>query len=207
MNNRLSPLQKDDQNLTTKRPTSTIPDIPEKIPTNSRNTSPYVTKTVRNKRPLVCTTENYLKNFIPFTVSGNSDYASTIKNGRKGLVVGDSHVKRIRRNVFNKGLKNGKAIFRSFSGANTKQLDHYMLPPLVDEKLDAVIIHVGTKDNLTNANQEKIARNLIKIGLKCKNYGVNNAVISSILVKKNSNLNALIRCVNSLLRDLCNIME
>ena len=77
----------------------------------------------------------------------------------------------------------------------------------MDDKLDAVIIHVGTKDSLTNANQEKIARNLIKIGLKCKNYGVNDAVISSILVKKNPNLNALIRCVNSLLRDFCNIME
>ena len=77
----------------------------------------------------------------------------------------------------------------------------------MDDKLDAVIIHVGTKDNLTNANHEEIARNLSKIGLNCKNYGVNDAVISSILVKKNSNLHVLIGCVNSLLRDLCNIME
>ena len=47
--NRFSPLHNDDQNLTTKRPTSTIPSIPEKIPTNSRNTSPHATNTVRNK--------------------------------------------------------------------------------------------------------------------------------------------------------------
>ena len=32
-------LYNDDQNLTTKRPTSTIPSMPEKIPTDSRNTS------------------------------------------------------------------------------------------------------------------------------------------------------------------------
>ena len=57
-------LHNDDQNLT-KRPTSTIPNIPEKIPTNSRNTSPHATNTMQNKRPLVCTTGNYLKNFIP----------------------------------------------------------------------------------------------------------------------------------------------
>ena len=107
---------------------------------------------MRNKRPLVCTTENYLKNFISFIVPGNSDYASVIKNGRKVLVVGDSHIKRIRRNDFNKELKNGKAIFRSFSGANTRQLDHYILPPLVDDKPDAVIIHVGTNNILTNTN-------------------------------------------------------
>ena len=93
LSNRFSPLHDDDQNLTRKRPTSTIPNITEKIPSNSRNTSLHTTNTVQNKRPLVCTTENYLKNFIPFTVPGNSDYAIIIKNGRKVLVVGDSHIK------------------------------------------------------------------------------------------------------------------
>ena len=96
---------------TTKRPTSTIPNIPGKIPTHSRNTSPHATNIVRNKRPLVCTTENYLKNFIPFIVPGNSDYASVIKNGRKVLVVGNSHIKQIRRNDFTKNLKTVKLSF------------------------------------------------------------------------------------------------
>ena len=73
LSNRFSPRHNDDQKLTTKRPTSTIPDRLEKTPTNSRNTSPHATNTVRNKRPLVCTIENYLKKFIPFTIPGNSD--------------------------------------------------------------------------------------------------------------------------------------
>ena len=171
LSNSFSPLHVD-QNLT--RPTSTIPNIPEKIPINSRNTSLHTTNTMWNKRPLVCTNENYLKNFIAFTVPGNSDYASVIKNGRKVFVVGFSHIKRIRRNDFNKELKNGKAIFQSFSGADTKQLDYYILPPLVDDKPDAVIIHVGTNDTLTNANHEEIARIVIKIGFNCKNHGVND---------------------------------
>ena len=106
--------------------------------------------------------------------------------------MGDSHLKRIRRSDFNKELKNGKAIFRSFSGASTKPMDHYILPLLVDDKPDAVIIHVGTNDILTNANHEEIARNIIKIGLNCKIDGVNDLVIFSVLVKKNPNLNALI---------------
>ena len=75
----------------------------------------------------------------------------------------------------------------------------------MDDKPDAVIIHVGTNDILTNANHEEIARNVIKIDLNCKNYGVNDVVISSVLVKKNPNLNALIRRVNDLLRDLCSM--
>ena len=55
----------------------------------------------------------------------------------------------------------------------------------MDDKPDAVIVHEGTNDIL----------NIIKIGLNCKNYGVNDVVISSILVKKNPNLNVLIRRV------------
>ena len=35
--------------------------------------------------------------------------------------------------------------FKSFSGANTKQLDHYVIPVLVDEK-QAVVIHIGSND-------------------------------------------------------------
>ena len=49
--------------------------------------------------------------------------------------------KRIQRNDFNKELKNGKPIFRCFSGANTDQLDHYILPLLVDDKPYVVIRH------------------------------------------------------------------
>ena len=62
----------------------------------------------------------------------------------------------------------------------------------MDDKPDAVIIHVGNNDILTNANHEEIARNIIKIGLNCKIDGVNDLVIFSVLVKKNPNLNALI---------------
>ena len=54
----------------------------------------------------------------------------------------------------------------------------------MDDKPNAVIVHVGTNDILTNANREEIARNIIKISLNCKNYGANDVVISSTLVKK-----------------------
>ena len=70
---------------------------------------------------------------------------------------------------------------------------------------DAVIIHVGTNDILTNANHEEIASNIIKNGLNYKIYRVNNVVVSSILVGKNPNLNALIRRVNDLSSDLCSM--
>ena len=97
--------------MTTKRPPSTIPNIPEKVSANSKNTSPHAANTARNIRRPVCTTENYLKKFIPIAILGNSDYVSITKNDRKVLVVGDSHVKRIRKNDYIEELKNGKASF------------------------------------------------------------------------------------------------
>ena len=102
-----------------------------------------------------------------------------------------------------KSLKNGKAFFRCFSGSTSKQLNHYIIPSLVDDKPDAVIIHVGTNDVLNKLNHEDIARNIIFIALNCGKYDVNDIAISSVFIRKNPNLNALVRRVNDLLHDLC----
>ena len=94
---------------------------------------------------------------------------------------GDSHIKRIKRNDFNKELRHDKTFFRPFSGANATQLRHYIIPTLVDDKLDTIVIHVGTNDILNHANHENIAHSITNIGLDCKNNGVNEVLISSIL--------------------------
>ena len=81
-----------------------------------------------------------------------------------------------------KSLKNGKAFFRCFSGSTSKQLNHYIIPSLVVDKLDAVIIHVRTNDVLNKLNHEDIARNVISIALNCRKYGVNDIAILSVLI-------------------------
>ena len=100
-------------------------------------------------------------------------------------------------------LRHGKAFSRSFSGANAKQLCSYIILSLVNNKPDAIVIHVGTNDILNHANHENIAHSIINIGLDCKTNGVDEVLISSILVKKNPNLTAIVRGVNDMLRDLC----
>ena len=67
-------------------------------------------------------------------------------------------------------LRSGKALFRSCSGANSRQLDHYIIPTLVNEKPDIVLQHHVTIAILGNANDTELANNLINIGLNCKNY-------------------------------------
>ena len=145
--------------------------------------------------PTENTTENYLLNYNAPTVPGNSSYATVSKFGKKNFVVGDSHVKRIKRLDFNKELRNRKAFFRSFSGANSNQLDHYIIPTLVEGKPDVILLRVGTNDILSNANDTELTNNIITIGLNCKNHGDSKVFISFILIKKNLKLNPVIRRV------------
>ena len=112
-------------------------------------------------------------------------------------------IKRIKRNDFNKELRHDKAFFRSFSGANAKQLRHYIILTLVDDKPDATVILVGTTDVLNHANHENVAHSIINIGLDCKNNDVKEVLTSYVSVKKNRNLTAIVRRVNDMLRDLC----
>ena len=103
-------------------------------------------------------------------------------------------------------MRSGKAFFRSFSGgASSKQVDHYIIPTLVDDKPDVVLLHVGTNDILSNANDAELANNIIIIGLNCKSHDVSKVFMSSILVKKNPKLNPVIRRANDQLRELCEI--
>ena len=82
---------------------------------------------------------------------------------------------------------------------------------LVEDKPDVVLIHVGcnnvTKDMKDKLNVKELSKNIVDIGLKCKAYGVNEVIISSILVKKDRNLTKLIRQVNDILRDECKKLE
>ena len=96
---------------------------------NKKNTNenPRKSKT----RPEVCITENYIQqeNRIPLR-PGNRTFASATKYGKKILVTGDSHIKRVKRNIFNNSITNGKSYLKSFSGANAKHLGHYILAHL-----------------------------------------------------------------------------
>lgn len=48
--------------------------------------------------------------------------------------------------LFNADLSKGKAYFKSFSGANTKQIQHYILPTFIDDQQDSATIHLGTNN-------------------------------------------------------------
>ena len=85
-----------------------------------------------------------------------------------------------------------------------------MKPSLNNYQPDAVVIHIGSNDvsfgNLRSETAVKnVAENIIKIALLCKEYGVSEVVVSSILPKRNIKLSNLIRKVNDILYYLCKI--
>ena len=107
-------------------------------------------------------------------------YVGTIrsKGKKKSYIIGDSHLNRIRKHKFKESTAKAQIYVKSFSGANTNHLEYYVVPLLVDEKLDNVGIHIGSNDirkfNYNNANAEELAHRIINIGLKCRSYGVSN---------------------------------
>ena len=113
-----------------------------------------------NRRPLICTTEKYLNNFVPQrrVPPGNQTYANAVaKEKNNTCIIGDSHLARIIKRSFRTGEERNFVIFKCFRGANAKQMDYYVVPTLVDEKQDSIILHIGSND-ITKTNYDNVRR-------------------------------------------------
>ena len=123
-------------------------------------------------------------------VPENYSYSNAIRYQRKkAVVIGDSHLNRINKSRFKNDNVEHAVYFKCFSGSNTKQLNYYANPALVDEQPNTVIVHIGSNDidkfNYSKVDVEDLAQRTIDVGKKCKSYGVTNIAISSILIRKN----------------------
>ena len=102
-------------------------------------------------------------------------------------------------------MNNAKSFIKSFSVAKVEDFQHYVTPHLEAQKLDISIIHVGGNNvnlkNLEDINVDEISENIVNVGKKCASFN-GTVFISSILVKKNCRVSAVIRRVNEKLQDL-----
>ena len=168
-----------------------------------------------SKRTLVVTNK-HPENQDEFSSSkhsaGMETYVGTIRSKeKKSYTIGDSHLNRIRKDKFKQSTPKARVYVKSFSGANTNHLDYYVVPLLVDEKPDNVVIHTGSNDitkfNYNNVNAEGLAHRIINVGLKCRSYGASNIAVSSILKRSSFNSNRVIYHVNNILKRLCSIND
>ena len=75
----------------------------------------------------------------------------------------------------NKGLQSGKARFKYFPGATSKDLLHYIDRILEDNSSEVVIIHIGVNDIISNRSYpdfDHVLKNIKSIVQKCRSYGI-----------------------------------
>ena len=106
------------------------------------------------------------------------------RNPKKRIcILSDSIPTGMRVKDFNNSLQNGFSKFKCFPGATIENLNYYSNPTLEEDKPEIVIIHVGINNilNNSNASDNEIAENIIKIGDKCSEHLVEKVMISGIV--------------------------
>ena len=73
----------------------------------------------------------------------------------KICIIGDSHFNRIKRNIFQKSVNEGKTYFNVFWGATLKRYNCYILPTLHKDHPDVVFLHIGSND-INNQTKDRI---------------------------------------------------
>ena len=86
-------------------------------------------------------------------------------------------------------------------------MDYYVVPTLVDEKPESIILHIGSNDiteaNYDNVNAEDLGQRIVNIAKKCRSFDVNNTAISSILMRKNMSIKKIIKKANEEISSMC----
>ena len=135
-----------------------------------------------------------------------SEAISSEKNEtkKKTIIFTDSIPKGIRMKEFNHFIKNGTAQMKCFPGATSKDLTYYVTPTLENSSFDQALIHVGINDflNCDTPLYQTFLQNVLTIAQKCKDSGVNEIIISSLVVTEKISLRIIIEA-NESLRNFC----
>ena len=138
---------------------------------------------------------------------GRQYYHEELENSKITAIFTDSISNAIKVREFNEDYHRGTALFRRFPGSKSKQMRH-VIPTLVESKPDVCLIHVGTNDLPTKKDEpssiEKIANDIIQIGVTCKAHGTEEIIISNVILRKSAfYLQKRRSSLNTLLSKLC----
>ena len=88
-------------------------------------------------------------------IPGRRTYVEATKFGKKICVIGDSHLNRITRNIFQKSVNGGETYFNVFRSAASNRLNHFILPTLHEDQPDVVLLHIASND-VNNQTKDRI---------------------------------------------------
>ena len=150
--------------------------------------SPVVNENLENQ-------DMFIRNFVP----GNKSYAqakfpsNSAVTSNNVVIFEDSIVNfstKLKYNI-NRALTNGRARFKYFPGATSKELLRYIDVTLEESSFEVAVIHVGVNDLMNSNNSvDKLFKNIYSMAEKCKNNGVKKVFISGIM--KNNRINDFI---------------
>ena len=146
---------------------------------------------------------------------GNKLYSEALNDSKKSVIFSTSMTKGIRPDKFNRDhYTNGKASFHRFHGGKARHIRNQIETHLQEELPDAAILLIGGNDLSDNRNNPtpvvNIANQIIDSAMLCKNYGVKDVCVSSVLMRKERKTNfehteRRRKELNEILRSLCEI--
>ena len=129
-------------------------------------------------------------------VPGELSYTSAVKStwlnsGKQNRIIifGDSIFRGIRFREFNNEIKSGYAKFKTFPGADSKEILHYVNPTLESGNYDSAVLHFGVNDLLQKTlsksdTVENLIENIGKAAVKCMSHEVSKVFVSAIVRNK-----------------------
>ena len=187
---------------------------PTKEPVNTWAASPQALQPKQQRRPTVVT-NNHPECDIGWkkTVPGNSSFSDIVKHGKRVVLFSDSICNRFSEWQMNNKATTCKIKKKSFPGATALDLaEHHVHPYLTRNSPDTAIIHAGVNDILQLGDADGgisdelvdiICSNILTCGMVCKEYGINNICISSILSGRSKKFKLSVIFVNNKLESLC----
>ena len=129
---------------------------------------------------------------VPGELSYNNAVKSTWLNSdeqNRIIIFGDSIFRGIRFREFNNVIKSGYAKFKTFPGADSKEILHYVNPTLESGNYDSAVLHFGVnylpQNTISKSDSvENLIENIRKTAVKCMSHGVSRAFVSTIVRNK-----------------------
>ena len=130
----------------------------------------------------------------------NQNIRSDNPQRKKTLILGDSIVKHVEGWRLNKRMKSAVSV-RCIPGATTNAMKHHLKGCLEDSSPDNIILHHEINNLKSADNSEKIASDIVNLGLSVKNE--KTKVYISSLVIRNDKLDKKRKKVNDFIKQQC----
>ena len=178
----------------------------ENITSNHKD---YTREPANTYRPHVITQDYPENNCLRLPIKpGINQYNQAVKNGKTTVIFSTSMTKGINVRNFNKDYKIGTARFRRFHSAKAKHVKHYVLPTLIEESPEVVLLQCGGNDLQTSKLNptpiDDIAKHIIDTAKICENHGAQQILISSVITRKQAGyVETRRKELNDLLKGMC----